>query len=99
MDEIYDGVVSVQTSTSQTPVYFDTNFLFPLKKSDETLKGGIYFWPEDSGVYSYKTFANTRSPTSILSVQTLATEAYMNYISGNTSTITVVNAPFPRTYH
>ena len=23
----------------------------------------------------------------------------MNYISGNTSTITVVNAPFPRTYH
>ena len=58
----------------------------------------MYFWPQDSGVYSYKAFVNTRSPTSILAVQTLATEAYMNYISGNTSSITAVNAPFPRTY-
>ena len=34
----------------------------------------------------------------MLTVQTLAVETYMNYLSGNTSTISIINAPFPRTY-
>lgn len=62
------------------------------------LKGGIYFTPVNNGTYAYQVLPNTRSPTSLLTVQTLAMETYMNYLSGNTSSITIVNAPLPRTY-
>lgn len=72
--------------------------MFPLKEDDEKLKGGIYFTAPDNNTYAYKAIVNTRSPTSMLTVQTLAVETYMNHLSGNTSTISIINAPFPRTF-
>ena len=98
MQGLYNDKMDVQKSTSATVKNFDEQFLFPLKEADETLKGGIYFNPVDNGTYSYKAIVHTRSPTSVLTVQTLAMETYMNHISGNTSRITVVNAPFPKTF-
>ena len=95
----YGNKFDIRKNVTSSELDFDQNFLFPLKQSDQTLKGGIYFTEGVNSTYSYKAFLNTRSPTSILTVQTLATESLMNYISTNTSTISLVNAPFPRTYN
>lgn len=47
----------------------------------------------------FTTIVNTRSPTSVVAVQTLAAEAYINYLStGSTVKITPISKPLPRTY-
>lgn len=42
---------------------------------------------------------NTRSPTSAITVQTLAAQTYINHITSKPISITPVNKPFPMTYH
>ena len=91
------------TSTQQnTDILFDTVDLSDLKEKDEKLKGGIYF---DVGAtvggrdtIPFTSIVNTKSPTSVITTQTLAAEAYMNHLTGSgTASITVVNKPFPKT--
>jgi len=42
---------------------------------------------------------NTKIPTSAFYLQTLAAETYINQITGKSISITVVKAPFLRTYN
>lgn len=46
----------------------------------------------------FTSIVNTKSPTSFVTVQTLAAETYMNKITGSgTASITIINHPLPRT--
>ena len=98
MQEIYGNKLDLRIHATSSIRSFDHSFLLPLKKEDITFKGGIYFTPPLFGFHSYKALVNTRSPTSFLTVQTLAMQTYMNYLSGKKSTITIVNAPLPKTF-
>lgn len=76
--------------------------MYPIKQADETLKGGVYFIENsnhlfDTTVLTMTTIINTRSPTSFITIQTAAAEAYMNAKLSQNKTITVVNDPFPET--
>lgn len=67
------------------------------------MKGGIYFEPTAvQGVITkvpFTSVVNTRSPTTVVSVQVLAAEAYINHLSsGTTKKITAISKPLPRTY-
>ena len=67
------------------------------------MKGGIYFYPSavQSGITKipFTTIINTRSPTSVVALQTLAAEAYINYLGPRTITITPVSKPLPKTFN
>jgi hypothetical protein len=69
----------------------------------DSLKGGIYFYPSSvqSGITKipFTTIINTRSPTSVVALQTLAAEAYINHLGTRLITITPVSKPLPRTYN
>ena len=98
----YGSDFDVQRYQQPTDIDFDSNELFELKQDDEKLKGGIYFDTISTvntvDQVPFTSIFNTKSPTSFVTVQTLAAETYMNKIVGSgTSTITVVNNPFPRT--
>ena len=77
-------MISVKTDTTDTTAYdFDYNFLFPIKKSQNTLKGGIFFISGTStnggnNLYEFNTLVQTRSPTSPLLLSSLATETILN---------------------
>ena len=71
------------------------------------MKGGIFF--EESVTTAsvppltklpFTSIVNTRSPTSFISIQTLAAEAYTNLYKTGTErvTITPVNKPLPKTF-
>lgn len=71
------------------------------------MKGGIFF--EESVTTAsvppltklpFTSIVNTRSPTSFISIQTLAAEAYTNLYKTGTDrvTITPVNKPLPKTF-
>lgn len=66
------------------------------------MKGGIYFSPSatQSGIdkFPFTTIINTRSPTSVVALQTLAAEAYINHAASKNITITPISKPLPRTY-
>ena len=73
-----------------------------LKLEDEKLKGGIYFdvvaTVGGRDTIPFTSIVNTKSPTSFITTQTLAAEAYMNHLTGSgTASITVVNKPLPKT--
>lgn len=67
------------------------------------MKGGIYFKPKTTeafiNYFSFTSIVNTKSPTSIFTVQTLAAEALINQQTGNNISIVVYNEPFPRTFN
>lgn len=69
-------ILSVEEFLAPTDLDFDKNFLFPKKLSLSTLKGGIYFQPPtvQSGINTipFTSIVNTRSPTSVVTIQTLA---------------------------
>ena len=46
---------------------------------------------------SFTSIVNTRSITSLLFLQTLAAEAYLNHLTNKNISISVVNHPFPIT--
>jgi hypothetical protein len=76
------GIHGSDISVSRDPTNsnagdFDQNYLFPLKKQQKTLKGGIFFKKSTLGdtAFEFTTLVNTRSPTSFFFLQTLATEA------------------------
>ena len=64
--------------------------------------GGIFFNGQiivsGDTVYEYTSIVNTKIPTSIFYLQTLGAETYINSVTGKNISITVINAPFPRTY-
>ncbi len=64
-------------STNSNAADFDQNYLFPLKRQQKTLKGGIFFKKPAGGdtLFEFTTLVNTRSPTSFFFLQNLATEA------------------------
>ena len=72
MSSKYGNKFDIRKSVIASEQDFDQNFLLPLKQADQTLKGGIYFELGNNNTYYYKAFVNTRSTTSILTVQTLA---------------------------
>ena len=89
-------------STDTTASNFDYNFLFPIKKSQDSLKGGIFFVSSTSTnggntIYEFNTLVQTRSPTSPLFLSSLAAETIMNK-NGYPVTIEMSNHPLPRTY-
>jgi ATP-binding cassette subfamily A (ABC1) protein 3 len=97
----YGSKVSVLSDTTNTVATdFDKNFLFPIKKSQATLKGGIFFVQTAAGStpYPYNTLVQTRSPTSPIFLSSLASETFMNQVLGRSVTISTYNHPMPRTY-
>lgn len=98
----YGSSISVSSDTTHTTdSTFDQNYLFPIKKQQKTLKGGIFFTKPASAAdttLQFTTLANTRSPTSYFFLQTLATETFVNQFLSKSISITVINHPLPRTY-
>jgi hypothetical protein len=97
----YGSDISVSSDTTNNlPAIFDQSYLLPLKKQQATLKGGIFFKKPAVAdtTLEFTTLVNTRSPTSFFFLQTLATEAMIEEVSGNPVKINVVNYPLPRTY-
>jgi hypothetical protein len=90
-------------ATHTTADTFDENFLLPIKLSEITLKGGIFFYeniattPSSNKIWKYNSLVNTRSPSSPLILCILATEARMRAL-GYPVNITMTNHPLPRTY-
>lgn len=74
----YGSQVNITTdSTNLTPAAFDKNFLFPIKVSQKSFKGGLFFYtnPTTVGsntVYTFNSLVSTRNPTSLLFLNTLA---------------------------
>jgi len=99
----YGTLISVsKDSSSASAAAFDQNFLFPKKLATSFLVGGIFFNGQiivsGDTVYEYTSIVNTKIPTSIFYLQTLGAETYINSVTGKNISITVINAPFPRTY-
>ena len=67
-----------------------------------TLKGGLYVEPKDTSVtpnlIPFTSIVNTKSPTSILTLQTIAAEAYINEEANSNISIVIMNHPLPRTF-
>lgn len=80
----YGSLISVKADTTDTTESnFDYNFLFPIKKSQASLKGGIFFTSATvangaNTMYEFRTLVQTRSPTSPLFLSSLAAETIMN---------------------
>lgn len=102
IDAKHGSSLDVAKYLSATDIAFDKDYLYPLKLGNEKLRGAIYYQPTTvSGgktLVPFTSIMNTRSPTSCVTVQTLAAEAYINYISSGSASITPVNKPFPITY-
>lgn len=97
----YGSKVSVVADTTNTAASsFDQYYLFPIKKSQTTLKGGIFFVQTAgaSSTYPYNTLVQTRSPTSPIFLNSLASETFLNQVLGKSVTISTYNHPMPRTY-
>ena len=83
---------------------FDADILYPMKLKDVALKGGIYFnevipappfpLPQPTVLLPFTAIVNTRSPTSFVTVQSLAFETLINKKMNKTISINVVNKPF-----
>jgi ATP-binding cassette, subfamily A (ABC1), member 3 len=74
---IYGSKISLQSDAiDTTAANFDQLYLSPIKKSQSTLKGGLFFKPSvTSGantIYEYYSLVSTRSPTSFFFLPTLA---------------------------
>lgn len=79
----YGSSISLNVdSTDTTPNDFDYNYLFPRKKGQATLKGGIYFLDSvvegANTVYPFYSLCITRSPTSYFFLPTLASQTIIN---------------------
>ena len=89
-------------TASATTVNFDKNFLFPLKSSVNFFLGGVnYIGSSAVGgdtVYEYTVITNTKIPTSYFYLMSLSAETYINQLTGKSISITVINAPMPRTF-
>jgi ATP-binding cassette, subfamily A (ABC1), member 3 len=94
---LYGSKVSLQDSTYSTVSSFDQNFLYPLKLSESTLKGGVFFLANSStNLYEYYTLVNTRSPGSPFFLSSVASEAILRDM-GHNVLIQMANHPLPRT--
>ena len=63
------------------------------------MKGGLHLDHYDSKneIFRFVSIVNTRSPTSILTLQTIAFEAFTNLKANRTISITIMNNPLPQT--
>jgi ATP-binding cassette, subfamily A (ABC1), member 3 len=90
-------------STDTTSSTFDQSYLFPIKKAQSTLKGGLFFLPSTvSGgntLYPFYSLVVTRSPTSYFFLPCLAAQSIINSQFTKSITITVANHPLPLTYN
>jgi ATP-binding cassette, subfamily A (ABC1), member 3 len=98
INPLYGSKVSIQSNSAYTTVTgFDQNLLFPLKLSEPTLKGGIFFVANtSSSLYEYYTLVNTRSPGSPFFLSSIASEAILRDM-GYSTVIKMTNHPLPRT--
>ena len=69
--------MKITTFVASSDADFDENNLYPIKQSMETIKGGIYYEDPSTALgvktlYPSTSIVNTRSPTSLLTVQTMA---------------------------
>jgi len=91
------------TTASATDADFDTNFLFPFKKSLPTLKGGLYFnstitSPGPIITYPFTSLVITRSPTSCFFLPNLAVQSLINSQHSKTIELSMINHPLPITF-
>lgn len=99
----YGSQISLSVdSTNTVAADFDKNFLLPIKKSQTTLKGGLFFLPSTvegaNTVYPFYSLSVTRSPTSYFFLPTIAAQALINHVFSKNIQITVANHPLPLTY-
>jgi len=81
-------------TTGSTPVDFDKNHLFSLKKSSKLSLGGIFYESTPTTVagktiYTFNSVVNSRVPTSFFYLQTLAAQSIINKDLSPTSPVSI----------
>lgn len=76
MSLVYGTQIRVDEFIANSDIIFDQQYLFPLKSSTPKLRGAIYYQSQQtvSGItlLPFTSIINTKTPTSVITVQTLA---------------------------
>lgn len=88
-------------NTATTAINFDYNFVYPKKKSKSILKGGIFLDPPTTSggntYYPFNVLTNTKIPSAVIFLPTLAYESIINTQLNKNIKITAINHPLPYT--